>query len=96
MSEKRPTMRDIARELGTSAVTVSKAMAGKTGMSDELRSKILKKATEMGYEYPNNRPTLSREHLEIGILIPDWYFTSDSFYAEIYKRLIRKLADFRA
>ena len=93
MSEKRPTMRDIARELGTSAVTVSKAMAGKAGMSDELRSKILKKATEMGYEYPNNRPTLSREHLEIGILIPDWYFTSDSFYAEIYKRLIRKLAD---
>jgi LacI family transcriptional regulator len=93
MSEKRPTMRDIARELGTSAVTVSKAMAGKTGMSDELRSKILKKATEMGYEYPNNRPTLSREHLEIGILIPDWYFTPDSFYAEIYKRLIRKLAD---
>ena len=32
---KKPTMRDIAREVGTSAVTVSKAMAGKTGMSDE-------------------------------------------------------------
>ena len=93
MSEKRPTMRDIARELGTSAVTVSKAMAGKTGMSDDLRSKILQKATEMGYEYPNNRPVALREHLEIGILIPDWYFSPDSFYAEVYKRLIRKLAD---
>ena len=93
MSEKKPTMRDIARELGTSAVTVSKAMAGKTGMSDDLRSKILQKATEMGYEYPNSRPAVLREHLEIGILIPDWYFSPDSFYAEIYKRLIRKLAD---
>ncbi len=93
MPEKKPTMRDIARELGTSAVTVSKAMAGKTGMSDDLRSKILQKATEMGYEYPSNRPAVPREHLEIGIMIPDWYFSPDSFYAEIYKRLIRKLAD---
>ena len=42
MPVRKPTMRDIAREVGTSAVTVSKALAGKTGMSDELRMKILK------------------------------------------------------
>ena len=93
MAVKKPTMRDIAREVGTSAVTVSKAMAGKTGMSDELRMKILKKASEMGYEYPHNTRLLPREHLEIGILIPDKYFEADSFYAEIYKRLVKKLAD---
>ena len=93
MSVKKPTMRDIAREVGTSAVTVSKAMAGKTGMSDELRMKILKKASEMGYEYPHSSRLLSREHLEVGILIPDKYFEPDSFYAEIYKRLVKKLAD---
>ena len=68
-------------------------MAGKAGMSDELRSKILKKATEMGYAYPNNRQALPREHLEIGILIPDRFFLPDSFYAEIYKRLVKKLTD---
>ena len=93
MSAKKPTMRDIAREVGTSAVTVSKAMAGKTGMSDELRMKILKKASEMGYEYPHSARFLPREHLEVGILIPDKYFEADSFYAEIYKRLVKKLAD---
>ena len=93
MPVKKPTMRDIAREVGTSAVTVSKAMAGKTGMSDELRMKILKKASEMGYEYPHSVRLLPREHLEIGILIPDRYFEADSFYAEIYKRLVKKLAD---
>ena len=93
MSVKKPTMRDIAREVGTSAVTVSKAMAGKTGMSDELRMKILKKASEMGYEYPHSSRLLPREHLEVGILIPDKYFEPDSFYAEIYKRLVKKLAD---
>ena len=93
MAAKKPTMREIAREVGTSAVTVSKAMAGKTGMSDELRMKILKKASEMGYEYPHSSRLLPREHLEIGILIPDKYFEADSFYAEIYKRLVKKLAD---
>jgi len=93
MSVKKPTMRDIARAVGTSAVTVSKAMAGKQGMSDELRMKILKKASEMGYEYPHSSRLLPREHLEIGILIPDKYFEPDSFYAEIYKRLIKRLAD---
>ena len=93
MAVKKPTMRDIAREVGTSAVTVSKAMAGKTGMSEELRIKILKKASEMGYEYPHSARLLPREHLEIGILIPDKYFEADSFYAEIYKRLVKKLAD---
>ena len=92
MSTKKPTMRDIAREVGTSAVTVSKAMAGKPGMSDELRKTILKKASEMGYAYPHSR-LLPREHLEIGILIPDRYFESDSFYAEIYKRLVKKVTD---
>ena len=83
MAAKKTTMRDIARAVGTSAVTVSKAMAGKTGMSDELRLRILKKASEMGYEYPHSAKTLPREHLEIGILLPDKYFEPDSFYAEI-------------
>jgi LacI family transcriptional regulator len=85
-------MRDIAKAVGTSAVTVSKAMAGKPGMSDELRKTILKKASEMGYAYPHSR-LLPREHLEIGILIPDRYFEPDSFYAEIYKRLVKKVTD---
>ena len=90
MTVRKPTMRDIARELGTSAVTVSKALAGKSGMSDELRAKILKKASEMGYAYPGDK---LRKELEIGILIPDRHFQPESFYAEIYKRLVKKLTD---
>lgn len=79
--------------MGTSAVTVSKALAGKSGMSEKLRSKILKKADEMGYEYPRGNRLVLREHLEIGILIPDRYFEPDSFYAILCKQLIKKLAD---
>ena len=90
---KRATMRDIARAVGTSAVTVSKALAGKPGMSDKLRSKIMKKAGEMGYEYPRNSRVILPEHMEIGILIPDKYFEPDSYYAILCKRLIKKLED---
>ena len=93
MAIKKPTMRDIAHAVGTSAVTVSKALAGKAGMSDELRTKIIKAAENMGYEYPHSSRLQAREHMEIGILIPDRYFEADSFYAEMYKRLVKKLAD---
>ena len=42
--------------MGTSAVTVSKALAGKSGMSEKLRSKILKKAVRDAET--NNRATV--------------------------------------
>lgn len=90
---KKPTMRDIAKAVGTSAVTVSKAMAGKPGMSDKLRMKILKKAAEMGYEYPGSDRVVIRQHLDIGVLIPDRYFAPESFYAQMYKKLIQKLSE---
>ena len=92
MAAKKPTMRDIARAVGTSAVTVSKALAGKPGMSDRLRAKILKKAGEMGYAYPRAGGSAGDRHLDIGILIPERYFEADSFYAEICRRLVKKLS----
>lgn len=93
MTAKKATMRDIAKAVGTSAVTVSKAIAGKPGMSDRLRAKILKKAEEMGYEYPGGERSLPRQHLDIGILIPDRYFGPESFYAVMYKQLIQRLSE---
>ena len=92
MPTKKTTMREIARAVGTSAVTVSKAMAGKSGMSDRLRTKILRKAKEMGYQYPQSGRRILPEHMNIGILSPERYFQTDSFYAEMYRRLIRKLS----
>lgn len=92
MAAKKTSMRDIARAVGTSAVTVSKAIAGKPGMSDRLRAKILRKAEEMGYEYPGGG-ALPRQHLDIGILIPDRYFGPESFYAVMYKKLIQRLSE---
>ena len=90
---KKPSMRDIAAAVGTSAVTVSKAIAGKAGMSEELRERILKTAGEMGYTYPAGAHTPENRQLDIGILIPERYFGAESFYALMYKDLVKKLQE---
>lgn len=91
---KKPTMRDIAKAAGTSAVTVSKALAGQPGMSEETRIRIVQTAEKMGYEYPGGkRAEPVKRHLDIGILVPDRYFEAKSYYSEMYKLLVRKLTE---
>lgn len=59
-SKKRVTLRDIGRELGISHVTVSKALRNQSGASPELKARIHKKATEMGYSPDPMLSALSR------------------------------------
>ena len=49
---KTVRMSDIAKRLGVSTVSVSKGLAGKDGVSEELRARILAAAQEMGYQMP--------------------------------------------
>ena len=44
-----PTMEDIAKELGVSKSTVSKALNGAKDVSKAMRQTVLEKAVEMGY-----------------------------------------------
>ena len=74
------TMRDIGRQLGVSAVTVSKALAGKSGVSEEMRQKIIRRASELGYVNPNAPQTTPTSGLDVGILIPENFFSFVSFY----------------
>lgn len=46
---KRSTMRQIAKLAGVSAMTVSKALAGKSGVSENNRLRILDIANQLGY-----------------------------------------------
>ena len=48
---KKTTMSDIAAELGISTVTVSKALSGQKGVSEEMRQRIIDLAEERGL-YP--------------------------------------------
>lgn len=90
---KKVTMRDIGKEAGVSAVTVSKALAGKPGMSDDVRKRILKIAEELHYQYPDADALRLKTNLDIGILIPEAYFEANSFYSALYKKLITRLGE---
>ena len=87
------TMREIGKQVGVSAVTVSKALAGKTGVSEEMRQRILNAARAMGYVNPSAIQAEERRVLNVGILALDRYFARDSYYAMFYKTLVQTLMD---
>lgn len=88
MAKKQITLIDIANVCGTSKVTVSKALAGKGGVSDELRKRIFEVAQDMGYV-----PVKSSAATEtVGVLIPDRFINPNgSFYWALYNSLVQKL-----
>ena len=46
---KAVKLADIAEQVGVSTVTVSKALSGQKGVSEEMREKIKNLAEELGY-----------------------------------------------
>ena len=88
------TMRELGKRLDVSAVTVSKALAGKSGVSEEMRQKIVKLAADLGYVNPNAQQAARQSSgLDVGIIIPAPFFSNDSFYAMMYKNLVQELAE---
>ena len=51
---KKVTLQEIAASLGISRTTVWKVFSGHEGVSDSLKSRIIAKAQELGYEFPEN------------------------------------------
>ena len=89
---KAVKLADIAGQLGVSTVTVSKALSGQKGVSEELREKIKTLADEMGYKQPSAR---RREHAvksyNIGVLIAEhWLDKYDSFYLQMYQQVVTR------
>lgn len=89
---KAVRMADIAEKLGVSIVTVSKALAGKDGVGDELRTSILKLADEMGYCGKSGSAPAEKSY-QIGILNSYFYLEKgSSFYWSLYERLLKYLS----
>ena len=55
MSRPNVTVRDIAREAGVSAGTVSRAFKSQQGMSEETRNRVFEVADKLGYDRENLR-----------------------------------------
>ena len=88
---KKVKMADIAQRLGVSTVTVSKALAGKEGVSEAVREKIVAMAAEMGYQI--KAPAEAERAGEmVGVLISERFLRpNESFYWTMYERVLDKL-----
>ena len=80
--KKKIRLVDIAKKLGVSSVTISKALTDKEGVSDDLRKQIKQLAESMGYKTKklNAIATSTGTTGNIGILIPSRFFSRDSSY----------------
>lgn len=89
------TMEDIAKEIGVSIVTVSKAISGKEGVSDKVRADILECAERMGYQYSKVSKYSQRtgKNYNIGIVILERFVYDDTFYNRLYKDLVFRIGE---
>lgn len=85
---KSVRLADIAERLQVSTVTVSNALAGQKGVSEELRDKIKKTAQEMGYRVKPEQGTDEKTVLNIGVIISEMYLGDyPSYYWKVYQEL---------
>ena len=92
---KAVKLADIAQRTGVSTVTVSKALAGQKGVSEEMRDKIKKLADELGYVQPSKEKRSGADKsYNIGLLVEESYIDKyDSFYLQIYQKVATKAMD---
>ena len=85
------TMKDIADELDVTVMSVSKALSGKDGVSEDLRAKILAKAEELGYKKNPNSSNDDGSSHNIGILIAERSMNANATYMSLQQPLISNL-----
>ena len=89
MSEVK--MKDIAAAVGVSVVSVSNALAGRKGVSDDVRLQVEKAARELGYDLKKNERR--SQGMVIGVLAPEKYITvGQSFYWALYQHVAYEAA----
>ena len=86
---KAVKLADIAEKVGVSTVTVSKALTGQKGVSEEMRRRITQLADEMGYvPAAKTKKSTARKSYNIGLLIEESYLDKyDSFYWQMYQQV---------
>lgn len=77
------TLQAIAKRLGLSSMTVSRALNNRPNVNEKTRERILKTATEMGYR-PNHiaKSLVLKKTFTIGVVVPE---ITHSFFPEIIR-----------
>lgn len=86
------TMQDIADRLNISKNSVSQALSGKDGVSEETRQLIIDTANEMGYIYSRGRKSTEEEVGTFAILASEFAFSKRNFFGEIYLSIEKEAA----
>lgn len=82
---KKVVMQDIADRMNISKNSVSQALSGKDGVSEETRQKIIKTAEEMGYRYKKKTRSSDRQQVKtIGLIASEFAFSMQNFFGQIY------------
>lgn len=89
---KAVKLADIAEQMNVSTVTVSKALSGQKGVSEQMREKIKKLADELGYRQPSaTRLAAKNKSYNIGVIIVEYYLDKyNSFYWQMYQEVATK------
>ena len=82
-------MKDIARDLGVSAVTVSKVLRNHHDIGPETRERVLRRIKELNYQPNQNARALATgKSFLIGLIVPDLLH---QFFAQVTKGVSRTL-----
>ncbi len=85
----KTTMQDIANELKITKVSVSKALSGQSGVSDELRDKIVNTAQKLGYK--NKTFHKQKATYKFAFIVAKRFFLeTDKFYNVIFYYLNKR------
>lgn len=80
---------DIADRLGVSPATVSRALNGKSGVSDEVRAEIVAEATRLHFTPNGSAKSLATTRTEnIGFAIYQPPLATDQFFGPFYSRIM--------
>lgn len=90
-NNKKLTIYDIAQELDLSIASVSRALNGKAGVSEETRAYIIKKAKEMGYQPSRAASAISRREQKFLALFPELIHDYDN---ELKRGIQKALHDY--
>lgn len=89
---KEVRLEHIAEEVGVSIVTVSNALNGRKGVSEELRDRIRDTAAAMGYQMSRSENRKRTEMSRIGVVVAERYVRQfPSFYMDIYMKAAQEL-----
>jgi len=88
---KQITMDDIAAELNVSKSLISRALADKYGVSDEMRNKIKTTAIIMGYDFRGGTKNLNKEAMSVTIMIARHVLVDNGFWVAIINGIEKAL-----